>query len=202
MGAKADAYLNPPGWSDPAMPTNPDLQSAATIQTFTGKMFDLFNPNRDEIDLRDIAHALSMICRYGGHSRLFYTVAEHCTLMALHFEERGEYDLARVALLHDTSEAYMGDVVRPLKLRLPLYQQVEEVLLKNILIKFGMPPEIPFAVKEADLRICNDEREVLLLPRPWSPAIDDLPPLGVEVRAWSPIAARHNYMDTFWRLFG
>lgn len=184
------------------MIVDPDLQSAATIQTYTGRMFDLFHPKHDEIDLRDISHALSMVCRYGGHSRRFYSVAEHCTLMAGFFEERKEYDLARAALLHDTSEAYMGDVVRPLKLRLALYRQTEDILLSAILTKFGMPPEIPGEVKMADLAICNDERAVLLHHRPWGASIDDLAPLGVDIRGWPPITAKENYLDTFWRLFG
>lgn len=184
------------------MPSDPDLQSAVTIQTYVGEMFDIFNPIREQIHLKDISHALSMLCRYGGHSRTFYSVAEHSFLMAQHFEERREYDLARAALLHDASEAYMGDLVRPIKLRMPEYRKAEDVLLFHILSKFGIPPEIPFAVKEADLRICNDERAALMHERPWSPSIDDLPALGVDVNGWFPIEAEQNYLDLFWRLFG
>lgn len=181
--------------------SDPDLQSASSIQTFTGEMFDVFAPNSSKIQVKDIAHALSMLCRYGGHSRDFYSVAEHSVLMAGYFEARGEYDLARAALLHDSTEAYMGDMVRPLKLQLPLYREVEGALQGAIFNRFGLPPDMPPEVKEADLRICNDERAVLLYPLPWNPFIDSLPPLGVELKCWFPIQAEQQWFDFYWRLF-
>lgn len=181
---------------------DPDLQSAMTMQTYTGEMFDVFNPNKDQIQMRDISHALSMLCRYGGHSRNFYSVAEHCFLMAEYFVDRKEYDLARAALLHDATEAYMGDVIRPLKLQFPLYRQTEDYLQGMIFTKFGLPPEMPPEVKDADLRICNDERAALLHERPWNPYIDGLPYLDVEIKSWFPIKAEQNYLDMYWKLFG
>lgn len=181
---------------------DPDLQSATTMQTYTGEMFDVFTPNKDQIQTRDISHALSMLCRYGGHSRNFYSVAEHSFLMAEYFFDRKEYDLARAALLHDATEAYMGDIIRPLKLRLPLYREVENTLQAMIFTKYGIPPEMPEKVKQADLRIVNDERAALLHERPWSPAIDALPYLDVEIHSWFPIEAEQKFLDMFWSLFG
>lgn len=184
------------------MSSDPDLQSAMTMQTYTGEMFDVFSPNKEQIVLKDISHALSMLCRFGGHSRNFYSVAEHSFLIAEYFEDRREYDLARAALLHDATEAYMGDVIRPLKLHWPLYRQTEEYLQGLIFTKFNLPPEMPPEVKAADLRICNDERAALLHERPWTPEIDALPYLDVEIHSWFPIQAEQNFMDMFWRLFG
>lgn len=181
---------------------DPDLQAASSIQTFTGEMFDVFNPRGDKIHIKDIAHALSMLCRYGGHSRDFYSVAEHSVLMAGYFESRGQDDLARVALFHDSTEAYMGDLVRPLKLQLPEYRAAEDVLQHVIFTKFDLPAEIPPEVKKADLRICNDERAVLLYPRPWNTFIDGLPPLGVDIHCWFPSSAEQQWFDTYWRLMG
>lgn len=183
--------------------TSSDEISASTIQTYSGEMFDSFNPDPGKINLQDISHALSMICRYGGHSRVFYSVAEHSALMARYFAEKGVEGIALMALFHDASEAYMGDVVRPLKLQMPLYRQVEENLRLAIFEKFGFPlDDLPDLIKDADLRICNDERAVLLLDRPWSAYIDALQPLGVEIQAWSPDQAKSEWLETYWGLIG
>ena len=72
------------------------------IQTYSGKKFWLDPPMWDQIDIIDIAHALSMTCRYGGHSKFFYSVAQHCCLMSRLVPKR----LALAALLHDAVEAY------------------------------------------------------------------------------------------------
>lgn len=180
--------------------TSSDDVTNTEIQTFSGHMFDVFNPDKQKIELRDIAHALSMLCRYGGHAHQFYSVAEHSVLMSDYFNDRGEYDLARAALLHDATEAYMGDVVRPLKSKFPLYRQVESALQWRIFDKFGLAWEIPAEVKDADLRICNDERAVLLDNRAW--VIDALPPLGVQLQCWAPIEAQQEWTDSFYQLFG
>lgn len=179
--------------SDPNLITNP------TIQTFLGEMFDVFSPSPEKIHLKDISHALSMICRYGGHSRDFYSVAEHCVLLAEYFEKAGDLDLAQFALLHDASEAYMGDLVRPLKMQLSLYRDVEDQLLVTIFTKFGLQPVAPHIVKMADLRITTDEREMLMLSRPWS--LDPTEPLGVELQCWTHDQAEQAWLNTYWRLF-
>lgn len=183
----------PHPWHDPDITTN------STIQTFVGEMFDVFNPDPALIHVKDISHALSMICRYGGHSREFYSVAEHCVLMSKHFESQGDKNLARCALLHDASEAYMGDVVRPLKMQLPLYRNVEDTLHAHIFHRFGLEPHLPPKIKEADLRITVDEREVVMMPRVWS--YDPLDPLGVEVQCWTHDQAEQAWLDSYWRLF-
>ena len=81
------------------------------MQTFTGRLFDPFNPDPALIDLRDIAHALGNICRFGGHSRRYYSVAEHSILVASLVPE----PLRLPALLHDAAEAYLGDIITPIK---------------------------------------------------------------------------------------
>jgi hypothetical protein len=81
------------------------------MQTFTGRAFYPLDPRPEDIDPVDIAHALSLICRYGGHSSRFYSVAEHCVLMS----HAVAPEHALWALLHDATEAYLGDMIRPLK---------------------------------------------------------------------------------------
>src|SRR5690349_636686 len=104
------------------------------MQTFTGRQFYPLDPRLDEIDPLDIAHALSMICRYGGHTKHFYSVAEHCLLMS--HAVAPEYALW--ALLHDATEAYVGDMVRPLKHHMPDYRQIEDNLMEVIAERFGL----------------------------------------------------------------
>jgi len=88
----------------------------SSIQTYTGKSFDLLNINPDLIDIEDIAHALSMQCRFNGHIREFYSVAQHCVLVAQYLKHAlfGR-NVIMAGLLHDAAEAYLGDVVSPLK---------------------------------------------------------------------------------------
>src|SRR5438552_3035736 len=108
------------------------------IQTFTGKKFFPLEPNADDICIEDIAHSLSMQCRFNGHSKQFYSVAQHSVLIASWWF--GDYPkLAKYALLHDASEAYLSDIPRPLK-QLPefeFYKKAEQLLQDLIYAKFG-----------------------------------------------------------------
>ena len=98
------------------------------MQTFTGSKFYPAKPSWYQINIDDIAHALSHICRYSGHSKEFYSVAEHCLVMADFFPAyRG------LALFHDAAEAYMGDLPRPIKTLNPEYKLQEHKLLNIIL---------------------------------------------------------------------
>ena len=107
------------------------------ITTYTGKHFDPAEPERDKIDIRDIAHALSLICRGNGHVKTFFSVGQHCIHCALEAEARGySTRLTLACLLHDASECYLSDVPRPIKGNLPQYKVVEERLLEQVYIKY------------------------------------------------------------------
>jgi hypothetical protein len=162
------------------------------MQTYTGRAFYPLEPEIQDIDSRDIAHALSLICRYGGHVDRFYSVAEHCVLMSQVVSPEN----ALWALLHDATEAYVGDMVRPLKYSMPEYRKVEDRLMLTICDRFSIDYLCPDEVKEADLRILRDERDVLLKPPslPWR-AIEQVPALGVDIQEWQPIEAEHQYLD-------
>jgi len=107
------------------------------ITTYTGKHFDPTDPDMSLVDIRDIAHALSMTCRGNGHVRTFFSVGQHCLWCAREAQARG-YDrrVVLACLLHDVSEAYMSDVPRPLKHMLPEYVAAEERLLEKIYKKY------------------------------------------------------------------
>lgn len=107
------------------------------ITTYTGRHFDPVCPESGEIDIRDIAHALSLICRGNGHVKTFFSVGQHCIHCAREAEARGYSDrLILACLLHDASECYLSDVPRPIKGVMPQYKAVEERLLEQIYIKY------------------------------------------------------------------
>ena len=99
------------------------------ITTVTGKHFYPLNPNPQDIDIDDIAHALSLICRANGHFKHFYSVAQHSIACAEEAIERGySPEVILGCLLHDASEAYLCDVTRPVKKHIPQYLRAEEKL--------------------------------------------------------------------------
>ena len=107
------------------------------ITTVSGIYFYPLNPNPDDIDIRDIAHALSLICRANGHFMHFYSVAQHCIACAEEAIERGySPEVILGCLLHDASEAYLCDVTRPVKKHIPQYLQAEEKLQEVIWKRF------------------------------------------------------------------
>ena len=111
------------------------------IRTYTGIMFDPLAPDPDLIDLVDIAHALSLLCRANGHFRTFYSVAQHSVNCMEEARARGHSRRVQLAcLLHDASEAYLSDVTRPVKQELPRYLEIEEPLQNVIWEKYlGSP---------------------------------------------------------------
>lgn len=114
---------------------------SSTITTVTGKRFDPLHPDAKQIDLLDISHALSLLCRGGGHVSQFHTVAQHCLECAEEAKARNCSARIQLAcLLHDASEAYMGDLITPLKNQSPGYQKAENHLLDLIWTKYlGTP---------------------------------------------------------------
>ena len=99
------------------------------IMTFTKKMFDPLHPKTELVDIVDVAHALSMLCRANGHFKSFYSVGQHCINCAKEAAAKGYTTKVQLAcLLHDASEAYLSDVTRPVKAELPRYKEIEEPL--------------------------------------------------------------------------
>lgn len=168
-----------------------DERRGGWIQTYTGRAFWPMDPRVQEIHHSDIAHGLSMLCRFGGHTSRFYSVAEHCVLMS----EAVEPEHALWALLHDATEAYMVDVPRPIKRQLPDYMAAEENLMAFICRKYDLDYVCPPQVKEADNRILVDERTELMKPPPlpWN-QIENVEPLGVQIKGWYPQVAEVMYL--------
>ena len=118
-----------------------------SIPTYTGNIFDPFNPDSNNITIEDIAHHLSNLCRFNGSTFRFYSVAEH-SLMVSYLVHPSN---AKWALLHDASEAYVIDLPKPLKVKFPGYQALEKTVQKAVCYRFGLNYQMPNEVKKADL---------------------------------------------------
>src|SRR5580704_10754039 len=96
--------------------------------TYTGRQFFPFDPDPASFTIFDIAHALSHICRFNGHTDFHYSVAQHCCLLAAYADnvlDASPIDCLQT-LMHDAPEAYLCDIVRPVKKRLPDYREAEK----------------------------------------------------------------------------
>lgn len=132
--------------------------NVSTMQTFTGKLIDLANFGEEDVRLADIAHALSVINRFTGHSKVPYSVAQHSVMVS----RLTKPENALWGLLHDASEAYLGDVATPLKSLLPGYRELEEHVQRTIARVFGLAWPMPPDVKQADLRALMAEKRDLI----------------------------------------
>lgn len=128
------------------------------IQTFSGKKFYLINPQPNMICIEDIAHALSMQCRFAGHIKKFYSVAEHSVLVSKLANKENKL----AALLHDASEAYIADIVSPFKVFLTNYKELEHNIMLVIAEKFGFTYPFVHDIHESDVAQLKIEAKTLL----------------------------------------
>lgn len=142
------------------------------IQTLSGKKFDYVNATVDDIEIEDIATALSHICRFAGHLPEFYSVAQHSVLCS----QLVEPEFAFEALMHDAAEAYCQDIPAPLKALLPDYRRIEAFVDELIRFKFNLPLTQSAVVKYADLTMLATERRDLDIDdgTPW-PILEGIP---------------------------
>ena len=111
------------------------------MTTYQGREIDVLNPNINKIDIQDISHALSFIARGNGHIKYFYSVAQHCINCCLEAKNQGYSNkIQLLCLLHDASEAYLSDIVRPVKGLLPQYLEIENKLQNTIYSKYIKEP--------------------------------------------------------------
>ena len=128
------------------------------IETFSGRRFRPTKPDVRQIDIMDIAHALSMKARFSGHCRKFYSVAHHSVIVSTLVPE--EYALE--GLLHDAAEAYVPDIPRPLRTLYPGMMEIEDGVHRAVAERFGTVYPLPPPVKEADNRVLVDEARELM----------------------------------------
>lgn len=109
------------------------------MNTYTGMVFEPMHMTADNIRAEDIAHALSLLCRGGGHIRHFYSVGQHSINCANEALARGwSRRVVLACLLHDASEAYISDIIRPVKKHLTNYLEIESMMMEAVFIHFGL----------------------------------------------------------------
>lgn len=164
-----------------------------TIMLASGRRFDLLNPLSSEFDIEDIAHGLANVCRYAGQCRAFYSVAEHSLLVS---ETVNRY--AFEALLHDSAEAFIGDITRPLKKLLPDYREIEGRIEKAVAERFSLDFAAKATIKEADLRVLAAEQEQVMAPgcADWAREAG-IAPASVTVRSLPPSDAKAAFLRRY-----
>ncbi len=143
------------------------------IQTYSGKQFFPLDPRPEDIDIRDIAHSLSLQCRFNGHCLEFYSVADH----SLHVSRLLPRELTLWGLLHDAGEAYLTDLPRPIKHSVEGYNELEERMLEVIARRFDLPWPMPAEVLRADDVALVTEARDLMAPAPasWGMTVEPVP---------------------------
>ncbi len=136
------------------------------ITTYSGKKVNPLQMTSEDVDILDIAHALSFMTRANGHFQSFYSVAQHSINCALEAKQRGYSKIVQLAcLLHDGSEAYLSDITRPVKPLLPKYLEIEDKLQNKIYktyIKRDLTDEELQQVKQIDDILLVAEFDVLM----------------------------------------
>ena len=170
------------------------------INTYSGQVIDFNNINVTDIRIDDIIHALSNICRFGGHSGVFYSVAQHSCLVAAMAPD----ELKKPALLHDACEAYVGDMIKPFKnLVGSSYRVFEDEFSAAIADKFGLKYKDFLDIKYLDEAALELEHAALIKGN-FATLLSALSKYQLESYtswAWSPQEARSRMNQMYSRLF-
>ena len=178
--------------------------SGPVIQLIGGSYFNFLRPAESEFFIEDIAHSLSMLCRFTGHTTHFYSVAQH----SVGVSDIIPYPLAMYGLLHEVAEAFLNDISTPLKALLPEYVALEHSIETAVLDRFGIPrsyytPHKLPSVRLADLTMLATEKRDLLpmSDHEWG-VLDGIKPLFPTIVPLSPPDAKKAFLDRFYYLLG
>lgn len=189
------------------MSYQPEVYEKAWIQTYSGIAYPVLEPEAWYVSIEDIAHSLSNLCRFAGHTKEFYSVAQHCVLASYQVPEEDAFP----TLMHDSPETYVVDLPRPVKhsAGLTQYRVIEDANWLAIAEAFEIDPVLPSSVKHADARMLLTEQRDLLgrQTKPWEDKAQpyDMVILRIapwwkfwtSVRPWSPKKAKKKFLDRF-----
>jgi len=165
------------------------------IRTYTGKKWIYEWPLAEDVEILDIAHSLSQICRFTGHTRSFYCVSQHSCLVSDLCENR------LWGLLHDASECYVTDLARSLKYSPGLegYKKYEKMTMDVICEHFGLDKQEPAEVKLADQRaLATEGRDLFDCEETWG----DKEPLDYQIVPWTSEIAETEFLKRFYEIRG
>jgi uncharacterized protein len=175
-----------------------------TILTYTGQYFDFADPQPDQVDIKDIAHGLSNLCRFNGQCSKFYSVAEHSyhvSVLAEQYDLRS--DIIQAAFLHDAAESYLGDLVSPLKEAVSVLNSLENGLLLAISSRF----DVDFwsfgkLIHQLDLQLLKAEKRYFWPndKETW-PCLHSTPDHSIPIQCWPPDLAEEMFLSRFNQLF-
>lgn len=182
----------------PAHTGVPVTERGTFVTTASRGRFYLLDPRPEDVHIADIAAGLSKQCRYNGQCDRFYSVAEHSVLASMLTDAP---TLAAWMLMHDAAEAYVGDMVAPLKAVLPAFVAIEARILQAIATRFGLP-EMPEAVHDLDALMCaTEKRDLIGGAEPWPGTPSPIDELEIPEREVGPREAELMFMRRFRDLF-
>lgn len=171
------------------------------IQTYTGFEFWPLDPRPQDINIYDIAHALSLKCRWTGHCRKFYSVAQHSVMMS-YYGPKMEHK--RQALFHDAAEAYLPDVSSPIKKELKGFQEIENYLLGMIFEVLGISWPLDPVIHKLDVMMrATEKRDLMsgqLHDRIW--CCEGVQTFADEIIPWSPEESEESFLERYYELGG
>jgi hypothetical protein len=182
----------------PAIEASPTVRRVVgpTILLQSGDYFDFLAPETSRFTIEDIAHALSHLCRFTGHTGVFYSVAQH----SVHVSHLVPAEHALAGLLHDAAEAFVGDVAKPLKDLLPDYRAIEDRIEAAVLARFGLSLPLPPCVKDADITmLVTEQRQLMRNSEDWD-YNRGRQPADLRLPYWPPKLAREAFLRRFHEL--
>ena len=176
------------------IPVDQNIARSLYVATYTGRQFYPLDPQQDQVDIEDIAHGLAYQCRFNGQTRHFYSVAQHSLIVAGLVPKR--FRLA--ALLHDAAEAYMGDMVKPLKQLFPMFSAIEAKVMAAIGARYGIIDFEDRAIKRADLvALAMEKRDLMPNSTEAWRSLKGIVPSPMRITPLSPQEAKALFLAVF-----
>lgn len=184
-----------------ALGVDVENKRGAFMSVYSGGKFFPLDPKPEEVHIEDISHALSQQNRFNGHLKWPYTVAQHSVLCSKYIV--GSDELKLYALLHDAGEAYIGDVIRPVKFYLPMFKEVENKIMDSVLRRFGLSPSNSdhAAVKTIDNLMCAAEKRDMHPTKIEWPGMPNPDGIISKIEPWCSSYAKGQFMRQFNKLY-
>jgi hypothetical protein len=164
----------------------------AWVITYSGQRFNILQPKAEDVNLTDIACSLARQARFNGHTQFFYSVGQHSCYGA---QVSPTDEIAKLMLFHDASEAYVGDLVSPIKALLPHYELIEDRIQKAIADRFEFEFPFPKVVKEIDRRLLATEVRDLITPRLETWTHLEQTPFDFRINPWPPQFVESRFLE-------